>query len=213
MITARLATAALLAAATALGGCAVGNKHAYTGGKPELAVSGTRVAVVAVRDARSYVLSGNKTPDFVGLSRGGFGNPFDILTESGNPLAADFASTIAAALRAKGFKATVLEGAVPDGAPGIAEALKKSGAERMAVVVLIEWKSDTYMNTDLIYDVSLRIYDASGNALGATRLTGRDNLGGDAINPPAHAKTAVPLAYRRIIESLFSAPPIVNSLK
>ncbi|NJN39894.1 MAG: hypothetical protein HC807_02145 [Gammaproteobacteria bacterium] len=203
----------LLVALTALGGCAVGNKHAYTGANPDIAASGTRIAVVAVRDARSYILSGNKTPDFVGLSRGGFGNPFDILTESGNPLAVDFGVTIAGALQARGFTATPLPGPVPDGPAGIAAALKKAGAERMAIVIIVEWKSDTYVNTDLIYDLSLRVHDVAGKELGATRLTGRDNLGGDAINPPGHAKTAVPAAYRRIIGQLFSAEPIVASLK
>lgn len=209
----RAAVVMMLAAGAALGGCAVGNKHAYTGATPELAVSGTRVAVVAVRDARAYVLSGRRAPDYAGLTRGGFGDPRDILTESGNPLAADFGTTIAAALRAKGFKTTVLEGSVPGSPEGIAAAVKKAGAERMAIVILVEWKSDTYMSTDLIYDLALRLYDDAGKELGATRLTGRDNLGGDAVNPPGHAKTAVPAAYRRILEQLFSAQPIVNSLK
>ncbi len=209
----QLGAAALLAAAIALGGCAVGNKHAYTGATPDFAVAGKRIAAVAVRDARSYVMTGNKTADFVGLSRGGFGNPFDILTESGNPLAADFGTTIAGALRAKGFRATVLAGAVPDSPAGIAAAVDKAGADRMAIVIIVEWKSDTFMNTALVYDLALRIHDAAGKELGATRLTGRENLGGDAVNPPGHAKTVVPPAYRRILQQLFSAPAIVSSLE
>jgi len=213
MTAARLAAAALLAGATALGGCAAGNKHAYTGATPALAVSGTRVAVVAVRDARAYVLSGRWAPDYAGLTRGGFGNPTDILTESGNPLAADFGTTIAAALRARGFKATVLAGAVPGSAEGIAVALKKAGAERLVVVLIEEWQSDTLINTTLVYGLDLQVYDGAGKVLGATRLTGREDLGGDAADPPGHARTAVPAAYRRVLEQLFSAPPIVNSLK
>ncbi len=209
----KLAATTFLTAAIALGGCAVGNKHAYTGATPGFAVAGTRIAVVAVRDARSYVMSGNKAPDFVGLSRGGFGNPFDILTESGNPLAVDFGTTIASALRAKGFKATVLDGSVPDSPAGIAESLRKANAGRLAIVIILEWKSDTFMNTALIYDLALRVHDATGKELGATRVTGRDDLGGDAVNPPGHAKTAVPAAYRRVLEQLFSAEPIVSSLK
>ncbi|MCG6875964.1 MAG: hypothetical protein LJE97_12835, partial [Betaproteobacteria bacterium] len=203
----------LLAAGTALGGCAVGNKHAYTGTTPDLAVSGTRVAVVAVRDARPYVMSGNRTPDFAGLTRGESGSPLDILTESGNPLAVDFGTTIAAALRAKGFKATVLEGDVPPTREGIAAVAKKAGAERLAVVLIEEWQSDTLVNTTLAYDLDLEVYDSTGKVLGATRLTGRQDLGGDAANPPGYAKTAVPAAYRRILEQLFSAQPIVSSLK
>ena len=209
----KLLASVLLACVTALGGCAVGNRHSYTGTTPDLTTSGTRIVVVAVRDARPYVVSGNKTPNFVGLSRGGFGNPFDVLTESDNPLAVDFGTTIAAALRAKGFKASVLPGRIPTASEDIAAALKKADAERMALVILFEWKSDTFMNTALIYDVALTVYDATGKQLGATRLTGRDNLGGDAVNPPGHAKAAVPVAYRKILERLFSVQPIVTSLQ
>ena len=81
-----------------------------------------------------------------------------------------------------------------DSPAGIATALNKAGAERLAVVIIVEWKSDTFMNTALIYDLTLRVYDAAGKELGATRLTGRDHLGGDMVNPPEHAKTAVPPA-------------------
>jgi hypothetical protein len=209
----RLAIILLLAAGTALGGCAFGNKHAYTGTTPDLAVTGTRVAVVAVRDARPYIVSGNKTADFVGLQRGGFGNPFDVLTESGNPLAVDFGTTIAAALRAKGFKATVLEGVVPTSPEAIAAALQKADAERMVLVILFEWKTDSALNTDLIYDVVLTVYGATGKQLGATRVTGRDNLGGDMVSPSGHAKKVVPVAYRKILERLFAVQPIVMSLQ
>jgi len=203
----------MVAAAIALGGCATGNRHAYTGATPEFAVSGTRVAVVAVRDARPYVLSGRWAPEFAGLTRGAAGNPTDILTESGNPLAADFGTTIAAALRARGFKASVLEGPVPGSAEEIAAAQKKAGAERLAVVMIREWQSDTFVNTTLDFDLDLQVYDPTGKVLAATRLTGRNDLGGDAADPRGHARTAVPAAYRRILEQLFSAQPIVNSLK
>jgi hypothetical protein len=211
--TRRLPAVTALAAVLALAGCAAGVKHAYTGAAPDLKVSGNRVAIVAVRDARPYVLSGYRPPDFVGLSRGGFGNPYDILTESGNPLAVDFGTTIAAGLRAKGFKATVLEGDVPDSPAGIAAAMKKAGAERMVVVILVEWMSDVYLSGALIYDLSLRVYGSAGNEMGATRLSGREILGSDAVSSPDRARAAVPVLYRQILGQLFSAQPIVSDLQ
>ena len=203
----------LLAGAAALGGCAAGNKHSYTGTTPELAVSGTRIVVVAVRDARPYVVAGNRSANFVGRLRGPSGQPVDILTESGNPLAADFETTIAAALSAQGFKASVLPGVIPTDPQEIAAAVKRANAERMVVVILAEWASDTFVSTELDYDVALTVYDATGKGLGATRLTGRDSLGSDAADPRGHARTAVPAAYRKIIERLFSVQPIVMSLQ
>jgi len=209
----KLVATGLLVVVTVLGGCATGTGHSYTGTTPELAVSGTRVAAVAVGDARPYVVSGNKTANFVGRLRGGSGNPVDILTESGNPLAADFGTTIAAALRAKGFKASVLPGTIPTVPEEIAAAMKKVGAERMVVVIILDWASDTFVSTELDYDVALTVYNAAGKGLGATRLAGRDNLGGDAADPSGHAKAAVPVAYRKILERLFAVQPIVMSLQ
>jgi hypothetical protein len=209
----RLRVVVALAAGAALAGCAAGDKHAYTGATPDLAVSGSRVAVVAVRDARPYVMSGYRPPDFVGLSRGGFGNPYDVLTESGNPLATDFGTTIAAALRAKGFKATVLRGDVPDSPAGIAAVMKQAGAERMVVVILVEWMSDMYLSGALIYDLSLRVYGSAGNEMGATRLSGREYLGPEAVSSPDRARAAVPVVYRQILGRLFSAQPIVSDLQ
>lgn len=196
-------TTAVLAA-LALTGCAVGNQHRYTGASPALTAQGTHAVAVATQDHRPYVLSKNKQPNFVGLSRGGFGNPFDVTTESGKPLASDFSATIAGALRQRGFKAEVLE--VPGTVTADSRALAAQGkSERLAIVSIYEWKSDTFINTALIYDLALRVYDVSGGELASNRITGNDNLGGDAINPPGHAKTAVPEAYLRKLEEL-SAP-------
>jgi hypothetical protein len=43
------------------------------------------VLAVAVHDERSEVASGDKNPAFVGLLRGGYGNPMDVRTASGAP--------------------------------------------------------------------------------------------------------------------------------
>ena len=88
----------IAAAFVALGGCAIGNKYDYEVASIELPVVGTNEIGVAVVDRRPYVVSGDKQPDFVGLQRGGFGNPFDVTTKSGNPMAADMQVALAGEL-------------------------------------------------------------------------------------------------------------------
>src|SRR3989442_1150138 len=85
-----------------LGACAVGNKHEYSGSAPDVIVQSNNSVAVGVHDQRPYVVSGNKTGMFVGLSRGGFGNTFDITTASGKPLADDFRTTIAQVFKRNG---------------------------------------------------------------------------------------------------------------
>ena len=193
-------------------GCAVGNKHSYSVARPELAPQGTRAVAVAAQDARSYVVSGEKTPDYVGTQRGGFGNPFNVLTQSGKPLAEDFAATVSESLARKGFKSTTVQVSV-SGTPNIRVLAAQAKSERVALVLIREWKSDKYQNTALSYDVTLQVYDSAGKRLAENRITGRDDLGGSAWNPPSHARSAIPVVYKKKLEDLFAADAVVKSLR
>jgi hypothetical protein len=67
-----------------LGGCAFGRTYSYSDVPIAMqAISSSGSVTVAVVDDRPYVLSGGKPDRFVGLMRGGFGNPFDVNTQSG----------------------------------------------------------------------------------------------------------------------------------
>lgn len=202
-----------LLALVAASGCAVGNKHGYTAVRPTLAVKGALPVAVVVQDVRPYILMKEKTPDFVGLQRGGFGNPFDVTTESGRPLAEDFSASIADALERRGYKTTqtrVQAGSAPPEAGALAA---QSKAARVAQVTIHEWKADTYMNVALIYDVALRVFDAGGAPLAENRISGRDHLGGSAWNAPEYAKGAVPRAYARKMEDLFRNEAVIKSMQ
>ena len=62
--------------AVLLTGCAIGNRYAYQSVVANPQLSGTTAVGVATHDQREYVRSGSKDPQFVGLQRGGYGNPF-----------------------------------------------------------------------------------------------------------------------------------------
>src|SRR4051794_40223558 len=99
----------LALATVVLSGCAVGNTHSYNTEMPQIAAVKSKQLAVGVQDKRIYVLNAEKPETFTGLSRGGFGNPFDINTGSGQPLASDFAASIKSALVAKGVTVSVVE--------------------------------------------------------------------------------------------------------
>ena len=194
-------------------GCTVGNKIQYSSGTPDIGGAGTHAVAVATHDQRPYVVSADKLVTFVGLQRGGFGVPFNATTASGAPLADDFSEAIQAALDAKGFAAKVVRVAPAESPATVASRLNAEGAAREVWLTLREWKSDTYNNTSLIYDVSLRILDGSGAPLAEETFSGREDLGGSMLNPPAHAKKAVPDAFRRKLEEWFSNPAVVRALQ
>src|SRR2546428_9600965 len=83
----KLAVLVQLAGVLLLSGCAIGNRYAYQTVVASPQVSGTTAVSIATYDQREYVRSGTKDPQFVGLQRGGYGNPFDVRTEGDRPLA------------------------------------------------------------------------------------------------------------------------------
>jgi hypothetical protein len=194
-----------------LGACAIGNQHDYKSAVPNIGMQVAGATAVAAQDRRSYVLSAEKTENFVGLSRGGYGNPFDVTTLSGNPLAIDFRDTVIAALRSKGVNAEAV--ALQPSHSDPRQALLSLGKDRSLLFIISEWKSDTYMNTALIYDVRLTVLDKTGRLLAESVVSGRDDLGGDFINPPAHAKQVIPAAFKSKLETLLNDSKVVAALK
>ena len=60
-------------------------------------------------DARPYVVSGNQPESFAGLLRGGYGNPFDVSTATGNPVARDLRDALARGMRERGVEVLAVD--------------------------------------------------------------------------------------------------------
>jgi hypothetical protein len=198
---------------TLLGGCAVGNAHRYSDTVVDINSPTTRSVAFTVYDQREYVMSGNKTPDFAGLSRGGFGNPFDVTTESKKPLTEEMTLSIAATFKKNGIKAIPVVVAFAGKRSNVIEKLKATGGERLLLLTVFEWKSDTYSNTSLHFDVNAEVLDREGKTLAEKRSKGVDELGGSAWNPPAYAKDAVRKAFKEKVETLLNSMEIGTALQ
>ena len=201
----------IVLSAAVLGGCAVGRTYSYSDQPiniPGASVS-SRPLGLGVQDRRPYVLSGNKTPTFVGLMRGGFGNPFDVNTGSGRPLAEEMREALAKALTAKGFTVTAVTIAPGDSGDSARRKLAESGARRSAFVTFSEWKSDSMMNTDIHFEMALTVLDDKGNPVATHSLKGLDNIGSAGFDPTP----SVLRAFSRKMESLFDDPKVVAALR
>jgi hypothetical protein len=195
-----------------LSGCAFGNRHAYHSVLATPALSGTAQVGIATHDQRPYVLSRNKDPQFVGLSRGGYGNPFDVRTADDAPLADGITQALTNSLRARGFRPVAVIVAASMSPSQVQERLAQAGGDRAVLLTLREWKSDTYVGTGLIYDVTLSVVDSSGRVLGEKTLNGRDDLGGNFWDPPGHAREAVPRAFKGKLEDLLNDAAVTAAL-
>ena len=203
---------AVLSALVFLSGCAVGVTHQYDNVAPTIQTSGQTAAfTVAVQDQRPYVVSGAKPQTFVGLSRGGFGNPFDVNTASGKALSDDISDVVARALSQRGAKVDVIKVAPQNMEKAIIQSLAAKNV-RAVLISISEWKSDTYMTVSLHYDVTVSIVEPDGRIAAKNRIFGTDNLGSSGLNPPERSRQVIPPAFKQKMEQLFSSPEVAPLL-
>jgi hypothetical protein len=196
-----------------LSGCVVGRKHDFLQAQAVLDYHGQPLAV-GVQDLRSYVVSGDKTEDFAGLARSGFGIPYDIGTESNRPLAQEMADVIAAALRGSGATVRTVNLSPNMGRTDIIRAMTSAGTDQSLLLSVREWKTDTFGVTALYYDLELEALDAQGQVLAEKSTRGEEELGGSAwrFDPQSHTQEVAPQAFRQKVELLYSGD-IANALK
>lgn len=181
-----------------LSGCAVGNKYDYRSSAISLPLKATthKNVVLSVEDARSYVLDGSKPASFVGLQRGGFGNPFAVTTASGRPLTEDMVVAISRALNMAGFQVFSVAGS--SDTELLIEAAAKNGATRIIAFDVKEWKSDIFMSVTLHSDIELKIFDGKGELLAQGDMKFVEGIGGAQIGAAKNSETVASEFSKRI---------------
>jgi hypothetical protein len=149
------------------GATAFGRTENYTNAWPGIRYSTPRVVSVVTLDERPYTKDSNKPETFVGLMRGGFGNPFDITTESKSPLSKDISDAVTSGFLNAGTNAYVMP---------LYQGLNISAGktERLLVIKIYEWKSDTFTSTNFSYDLRAEVYDELGQLKGSNTV--KDSL-------------------------------------
>lgn len=196
----------------ALTGCVAGNSHTfdYVPAERTDVGKGTVVLLFAVDDQRPYVVSGDEPAFFVGEQRNGYGMPFNVTTENKRPFAEVVHETVKRDLEAAGFRVT----ASPEkGASDVAGVVKRANARRALVVVMREFKSDTFNNINFDYDFDATVYDQNGRELAKSKVAGEDQIEGSLMNPAKAAREKVPAEfYKKIHELVTGNPKIVKAL-
>jgi hypothetical protein len=194
-----------------LTGCAAGNKYNYQTSKMTLPMNpvDNKPLVLLVTDLRPYILNGKKTPNFVGLQRGGFGNPFSVTTSSGKPLTDDMSAAITDGLQKVGYKVTpVLNESSMD---RLIDTAINEGASQIVVLRVRDWKSDIYMSINLHCDLNLSIYNTDGDLLAENSTRFVKAIGG-AISASKNSELLAD-EFAKQIGYLFNKEAVRNALK
>lgn len=155
----------MIALASTLAGCAVGQKVDYRLSVPYAAARTETTVQLAVIDDRPYVLSRSKKPTYVGTLRGLYYNPFNVNTASGDPLALDIQDALWSS-----FRRSNIPGALPT-------SLTKAGpGKKLFVLKIREWKTDGYMRLRFDYDITGSVLDENGRELGIKSAKGSSEI-------------------------------------
>lgn len=191
-------------------GCAVGNTYSYRESDLAIPVSGDEAIGLTVVDRRPYVLSGDKPAAFIGLQRGGFGNPFDVTTESGQPLAAEVQTALANAMRKRGYKVIELYPS-SSSESDILRAIQSGKMAKNVVLVFREWKTDAMMSLGLSHDLVLQVLGPDGTTLGSSSSQSHK----ESLGPAGFEDQNALLAKRAMaskVEALFRDTSIQDAL-
>lgn len=179
----------------------------------DLKCASARSVAIAVLDERPYVLKNQKDPNYVGLMRGGYGNPFDMWTESGAPLADDMLSTVSDSLSARGFTVTPVKTTTADSINTVISRLKDTHAERLLLIDMKEWYSD-YLpeafaaeRSTLFVNLEITVLDRNQKKLAKNNWQEVLNL------PSGWPYDTIPDIYQNKISKLIDDARICGALK
>jgi hypothetical protein len=193
-----------IVAALSLGACSLDHSTLTT----DIRTKTPQIAL-GVHDQRPYVVSGNKPPTFIGFTRGGYNNPFDMATKSGAPLADDMAKALAASLGRNGTSVTIVP--LEHGLSRQAAMARLAQTGRKAVLVtMLEWKIDAGYVSRQLCDLELHVVGPNGTAIGQHRLADTHTFGYVAADTLFNRE--IPPIFKRHMEELFSAPSVAAAL-
>lgn len=162
---------------------------------------------IAVLDSRPDVVSGDRKETFIGLTRSLYGIPYPVQTASKKPFAAELANLAAKGLKSGGTPPQVVTVSPYYGRPRAIDTLKSTSADRLVLIEIRDWWSDTLIHTDLNYDLSLTVLNGEGEELGTTALIGHDSIG----KRERPERRDIPTATNDILLTLFGAKPVTEA--
>ena len=203
----------ILICAVYLTGCAGGQTYNYQMSSMDIPVKASeqRTLILAVEDRRPYVLSGDKEPSFVGLQRGGFGEPWDVTTDSGKPLTEDMSVAIVKGLEDAGY--TVVNVPANNDKVFLVKAASKNNASRIVILKVRDWKSDVFMGVTLHANLQLRVLDAEGKLLAGSSLEAMEKIAGGSWATEDDNSRALADEFSRRVRILFNEDEVRRALQ
>ena len=154
--------------------------------------------LVTVNDDRPYILNGDKDPSYIGHYRAGFGNTWDVKTDSEEPLGKVISRDLQHKLQSLGFR-VVSEGA----------------NNKVLTISILDWNFDAYMNGKYWIDCVVQVHDNKGNTLATHQVKNNGVIKGSFWVGAKYAfEKELPIVYSETIDKIiYEKPDILESLQ
>lgn len=210
--TLRYLGTALLTAALTLG-CAAGPRVAYDQVQINLPFVGKQHVAVAAIDRRPSLQRGEHGASVTGSVRSDASTASPVATASGEAFADDVSAVVARGLGRSGYRVDRVTPTASVSEEQVFEQLAATGATHLILLVVREWQTVTFQNTEVRYDLTLQIRNPAGALQGESSRRGTDQL------PPAHTDTASArerasqAALEQKLNLLFAEPRVVAAFE
>jgi len=187
-----------LALALLLSGCVAGQSIPMAYEPTSTTVEKLAIDVqVLSADQRSFVLDGDKNPNYIGHYRAGFGNTWDVTTQNKQPLANNLRQDVSSDLTALGFDVVTTD------------------ASRILTIVIQDWNFDTYTNGKMWYRILVSVDSTKGERLAESVLEDTIIIKGSVwVGAKAAVERELPKIYMSVVNQIArDNPQILGALK
>ena len=175
----------LTAGAIMLEGCVAGQSIALPYEAEKIGTQQAIGVVVDVEDRRPFVLEGSKDPNYIGHYRAGFGNPWDVTTESKKALADILQEDLVQELDALGFSSGA------------------ASPNRSLLIEIQDFNFNAYANGEFWYELDVAVFDENREQLASSNLVDNVIIEGSAWSGPKKAmEKEIPLLYALMLKAI-----------
>ncbi len=198
----------VLSAMLLVTGCR-GGRYDLTKSQLKVDIQGSGKVAIGVQDLRPFILDYTKPPTYIGIHRNGTGIPRDAGTSSGKTLAEDVATIIASSFGASGFEVERFSLSPNADLQSSLKRLESSAYNKIVVLTLNQFRSDSWMEVELQWAITMQVYDGKGKLLAEKDSTGtveglKRNYTGSISGGQAQKALATKLTT--ILAELINAP-------
>lgn len=170
----------------------------------------------AVLDKRPYVVDNDKSPEFEGIIRSGYGIPYSYQTPTDQPMSEYLTQRMSIGFKSKGIETVTVK---TDPKMKINKVITELSSYRNKSFLLIlnEWKYDYHGFSDgSWYDINIIVVDKSGEKLLIKNFQGKNNIPDTGTIIMSASPTAISnemqKIYKQRFEQILSDAEVIKAL-